>query len=175
VSGCESTASNAIVVIVNPIPPTPTITQNGNQLVSSSVSGSQWYLNGVIISGATGQNFTPATSDNYTVQVTLNNCTSTFSVALNFTVTGIPNISVFNNLVKIFPNPVNDFLIITRSGSLVNLNIRLFDINGKLLKQMNSSQSRIEIDFSKYAAGVYIVWIQDSRNKITGKKVIIKQ
>lgn len=174
VNGCESAASNAIVVTVNAIPATPTITQSGNDLVSSAVSGNQWYINNVIIAGATGKNYTPTTSGNYTVQVTLNNCTSTFSNVFNFIVTNIPNIDVFGNQVKIFPNPVNDKLVITRSNTLTGLNIRLFDINGKELKTISSGSSRIEIEMATYAGGAYIIWIEDWRNKIRGRKIIVK-
>ena len=173
-NGCESAISNAIVVTVNSVPPTPTITQNGTQLISSAASGNQWYLNNAAVTGASSQNFTPTISGNYAVQVILNNCTSAFSNTLNFTVTGIPNIDVFGNRVKVLPNPVRDKLIINRSGPLLNLNIRLYDINGKLLKQLNSSLSRIEIDMATYSSGTYIIWIEDTRKKIKGKKVIVK-
>ena len=172
-NGCESIPSNAIVVTVNSVP-TPTITQNGSQLISSAVLGNQWYLNGVAVAGASSQNFTPTASGNYTVQVTLNNCTSAFSTTLNFTVTGIPNIDVFANLIKVLPNPVRDKLVINRSGTLLNLHIRLYDINGKLLEQLTSSLSSIEIDMAKYSAGTYIIWIEDTRKNIKGKKVIVK-
>jgi hypothetical protein len=173
-NGCESTVSNAIVITVNSIPPAPTITQNGNQLTSSAASGNQWYLNSVSVAGATSQNFTPITSGTYTVQVTLNNCASAFSTSFNVTVTGIPNINVFDNKIKILPNPVTDKLVISQSGSLLNLNIKLYDINGKLLKQVKSSLSIIEINMAKYSSGTYIIWIEDTKEKIKGKKVIVK-
>ena len=173
-NGCESSVSNAIVVTVNSIPPAPTITQNGNQLTSSAPSGNQWYLNNVPVAGATNQNFTPATSGNYSVQITFNNCTSAFSTSFNFTVTGIPNINVFGNQIKVLPNPVTDKLIISQSGPLLNLNIRLYDMNGKLLKHVRSNLSIIEIGMTGYSTGTYIIWIEDTGSKIKGKKVIIK-
>ena len=173
-NGCESTVSNAIVVTVNSIPPAPTVTQNGSQLTSSAQSGNQWFLNSVSVAGATSQDFTPTTSGNYTVQVTLNNCASAFSTSFNFTITGIPNINVFDNKIKVLPNPVKDKLIISQSGSLLNLNIKLYDMNGKLLKQLKSSSSIIEINMTKYPAGTYIIWVEDTRKKVRGKKVIVK-
>ena len=172
---CESLVSNAVVVTVNPVPATPTITQNGNQLSSSAVSGNQWYLNAGIIAGATGQNYTASTSGNYTVQVTVNNCTSAFSAAFNFVPTALPNIDVFGTQFKVLPNPVRDKVIITRSSSnITNLNIQLTDMSGRLLKILNSNASRIEIDMSSYASGVYIVRIEDKSTKLVGKKLLVK-
>jgi hypothetical protein len=92
----------------------------------------------------------------------------------NVTVTGIPNINVFDNKIKVLPNPVTDKLVISQSGSLLNLNIKLYDINGKLLKQVKSSLSIIEINMAKYSSGTYIIWIEDTKEKIKGKKVIVK-
>ncbi len=174
VSGCESAASNAIDVVVNAIPSTPTVTQNGNELVSNATSGNQWYLNGNIITGAISQNYTPTVSGNYTVQVTINGCVSPSSNIFSFTVTSIPTINIFGNQVKIFPDPVRDRLIIIHSGTLSKLNIRLIDINGQLLKKLSSNLSRIEIDMSMYPAGAYIIWIEDARSKIQGQKILIK-
>ena len=174
VNGCVSAASNIIATTVNAIPPTPTISQNGFQLVSSATSGNQWVLNNAAVTGATGQNYTPVTVGNYTVQVTVNNCSSAFSTVINITITGIPNIDVFGNQVKIMPNPVANKLLIKRSGILLPLDISLFDITGKRLKQLNNNLSNTEVDMSKFAAGTYILWIEERRSKLSGKKVIIK-
>jgi len=47
-----------------------TIMQSGLVLSSNFTSGNQWYLNGVAIPGATGQNYTPLVSGIYRVDVT---------------------------------------------------------------------------------------------------------
>ncbi len=174
VNSCGNSTEQKLVVTVTQIPVQPTITQNGNQLTSSATVGNQWYKHGVILSGSTGQNYTPTSSGNYTVQVTANNCSSAFSAEVNFIYTSVPDIDVFGNEVKVFPNPAKDQLIITRSGILTGLNIRLFDTNGRQLNTISSGSSRIEIDLRKYASGVYVVWVEDWRNKIRGRKIIVK-
>src|SRR6185369_20209 len=98
--GCSSAASGAMVVTVNPIPPTPTITPGGPTtfcaggsvgLTSSSASGNQWFLNGNPIGGATNQLYSATASGNYTVTVTDgNSCTSAPSAATVVTVNPIP-------------------------------------------------------------------------------------
>lgn len=77
--------SSGVVITVNPLPPIPTITQNGGILTSSSAINYQWFLNGDTITGATSQFYTATQNGFYTVTVTnINGCTST-SDPLNVT------------------------------------------------------------------------------------------
>ncbi|MGU3376558.1 hypothetical protein [Chryseobacterium sp. M5A1_1a] len=79
--------------------PTPTIfasstttfcTGSNVTLTSSSTIGNQWYLNGTLISGATGQTYTANTAGTYTVIVTTSGCPSTPSSGITVTVNPIP-------------------------------------------------------------------------------------
>ena len=100
-SGCSSAPSAATAVTVNPLPATPTITPGGPTtfcsggsvtLTSSSVSdsGSQWYLNGNPIGGATNQAYIATASGNYTVTDAANGCVSVPSALTSVTVNPIP-------------------------------------------------------------------------------------
>ncbi len=95
----SSAPSAAVVVTVNPIPPTPTITPGGPTtfcaggsvtLNSSSASGNQWYLNGNPIGGATNQAYAATASGDYTVVVTTSGCPSAPSAITTVTVTPLP-------------------------------------------------------------------------------------
>ena len=96
VNGCTSSAGSTSVV-VNPLPPTPTITPGGPTsfcsgssvtLTSSSAAGNQWYRDNTLINGATGQQYVATISGDYTVRVTDGNgCTSTSAAT---TVTATP-------------------------------------------------------------------------------------
>src|SRR5213078_3874757 len=98
--GCHSATSDPVVVTVNPIPATPTITPGGPTtfcqggsvtLTSSSASGNQWYLSGNPIGGATANTYNATASGNYTVVVTDgNSCSSAASAATSVTVNPIP-------------------------------------------------------------------------------------
>jgi gliding motility-associated-like protein len=97
--GCPSAASAPTAVIVNPIPPTPTIAAGGPTtfcapgsvtLTSSSASGNQWSLNGTPIGGATAQTYAATASGNYTVIVTTGGCSSLASAPTSVTVTPAP-------------------------------------------------------------------------------------
>jgi hypothetical protein len=100
VAGCPSAPSTPVVVTVNPIPATPTITPGGPTtfctggsvtLTSSSASGNQWSLDGTPIGGATGQQHVATQAGNYTVIVTANGCSSAPSAATTVTINPIPS------------------------------------------------------------------------------------
>jgi IPT/TIG domain-containing protein/dockerin type I repeat protein/Ig-like domain-containing protein/PKD domain-containing protein len=102
-NSCTSAASSAVVVTVNPIPATPTITPGGPTtfctggsvtLTSSSASGNQWYLNGNPIGGATSQTYPANAAGSYTVTVTASGCTSAPSAATVVTVNPNPNATI---------------------------------------------------------------------------------
>lgn len=173
VNGCESPVSNAIIVKVTPTPPTPIISSKDLQLVSSSISGNQWYKDDVLIVGATGQFYTPKVSGIYTVRVTENNCSSDHSIQYGWVVaTRIPDLEELG--IKLMPNPVTDKLIIHRGEARSFINVQLFDLLGKELLNRNSSESTIEIDMNVFASGTYIIRLEDKKNKILGKKKVVK-
>jgi PKD repeat protein len=98
-NGCESALSNAVVITVNPIPATPTITagsattfcQGGSvTLTSNTTSGNQWYKDGVVIGASTATTYIASASGSYTTKVTLNGCESAVSNAIVVTVNPIP-------------------------------------------------------------------------------------
>ncbi|HUR79633.1 MAG TPA: IPT/TIG domain-containing protein [Thermoanaerobaculia bacterium] len=98
--GCANVISDAVVVTVNPLPATPTITPSGPTtfcangsvtLTSSSATGNQWSLDGNPINLATGQQYVATLAGNYTVVVTDgNSCSSASSAATAVTVNPLP-------------------------------------------------------------------------------------
>lgn len=96
-SGCIT--PNSALVTINPTPATPTITPDGPTtfcaggsvtLMSSSVSGNQWFLNGNPIGGATNQTYIATAAGDYTDVVTANGCVSASSAATTVTVNPLP-------------------------------------------------------------------------------------
>ncbi|MGE5105971.1 MAG: T9SS type A sorting domain-containing protein, partial [Sphingobacteriales bacterium] len=175
INGCQSPSSNAIIITVSTTPPKPTISLINNNLQSSSATGNQWFKEGALIAGATAQAYTPAANGNYSVIVTINGCSSPSSDVFTYLSTAVPDVDVINSPVKIFPNPVSSKLFILTRTATVNQTIRLSDINGKQLLLLNNTSTSIEIDMDKFASGLYILWIEDRKNKISDKKKIIKQ
>ncbi|NQX43097.1 gliding motility-associated C-terminal domain-containing protein, partial [Pedobacter steynii] len=97
-NGCPSPASAGKVVTVNPIPTIPTITAGtptsfcdggSTILTSSSLTGNQWYKEGILIPSATAKTYTATESGNYTLTVTSRaGCIS--PISLPTTVTEVP-------------------------------------------------------------------------------------
>src|SRR5207237_243857 len=99
-NGCASAPSAATTVTVNPLPATPTITPNTSTtfcagghvtLTSSSATGNQWYLGGVLIASATNQTYDATQTGDFTVVVTnANGCASATSNAVTVSVSPLP-------------------------------------------------------------------------------------
>jgi hypothetical protein len=159
-SGCLSDTSASVNIIVNSIPTKPSITINGNVLTSSYSIGTQWYLNGQPIPGATGQNYIATIDGYYTVEVTINGCKS------------MPSETIFWNKagqidIAIKPNPASDQVEIIIKGVSTNGNywVSVFDAHGKLMIQKFES-SRLTIPVSKWPSGIYFIRV----NSLDGKK-----
>ncbi|WP_074958795.1 beta strand repeat-containing protein [Chryseobacterium formosense] len=98
-NGCTSPASAGMAVTVNSNSTAPTVSAGGPttfcaggnvNLTSSSATGNQWYKDGAIISGATGQTYSANASGTYTVVVTTGGCTSLASAGTSVTVNSAP-------------------------------------------------------------------------------------
>jgi gliding motility-associated-like protein/uncharacterized repeat protein (TIGR01451 family) len=95
---CEGLLSQGVIVTVNPIPTIPAITAatptsfcdgGSTILTSSSLTGNQWYKEGILIPGATSKTYTATESGKYTLIVTsAAGCTS--PISLPITVTEVP-------------------------------------------------------------------------------------
>ena len=141
-TGCQNTATSTVTVRAKPI--RPTITQSGSNLVSSSTTGNQWFLNGNIITGAVAQTYTPASSGSYTVQVTTNGCSSLMSNPFDFTLAlALRNNFYKNESIKLYPNPItNDFKVsFILNDNTKELNMKVFNSAGAMIKEFKNIQS----------------------------------
>ncbi len=64
--------------------------------------------------------------------------------------------SVINGIIKIYPNPVKDFIYLEFPKDITNCNIALYNMQGELLFKENSNIIQ-NIDMSNYPAGIYYV------------------
>jgi len=108
VSDGAGSISQSTTLTVHPTPATPTISQNGNTLSSSSATGNQWYNSNGAIPGATGQTYECTSDDYYHVVVTSQyGCESEPSNVIYVVITGIEEVNGKNNL-SVYPNPFTD-------------------------------------------------------------------
>jgi spore coat protein CotH len=69
--------------------------------------------------------------------------------------------------IQMYPNPVNDQLIV-RSDNMIK-NIEVYDISGKMLLSTDQSATSLSIDFSSYASGMYFVEVHGENGSKTQK------
>lgn len=138
-----------------PQPAQPTITQNGNQLQSSSATSYQWYLNGNPIPGATSQSYTPSQSGSYTVQITdAKGCTAT-SNSFNYTTTAgsIPK----DDEVVIYPNPTNGNVLTIKTSLNGKVGYQIMDLTGKIVQNGDLSNNETIIKVDSLIEGMYFI------------------
>ncbi|MES2516113.1 MAG: serine hydrolase [Bacteroidota bacterium] len=76
-----------------------------------------------------------------------------------------------NLFYAIYPNPVSTVLSIDNINHAIN-SASVFDVYGKLLYSSLKNESTINIDFTDFSKGVYIVELQNNHNEITRRKVV---
>jgi hypothetical protein len=174
-AGCESNRS-AIKVTILDLPPKPNINRDANGYLISNIStNNQWYKDGSVISGATSQTFKPTEIGRYTVNYTLNSCQSAFSEIYYYAVTGIV---ILDNgqFIKIYPNPIKDKIYIDYYlNNPQPLVIKIYNLNGNLVKENDNSFSNTSVDLSSLVSGSYILQVSNKTGKVLLSEKLIKQ
>ena len=154
---------------------TPTIARSGNNLNASSGSSYQWYKNGNLIFGATGQTYALGVVDgNYTVEVTdESGCTGT-SASFPFFNTGISDLSEFALGVSLFPNPAREVFNINVNAELIGTQYCLYDITGREILNGKIESESTSVFVRDIASGIYLVSISNGANNIT-KRIAIQK
>jgi hypothetical protein len=125
-------AASTLSIIVNPKPPTPLITQSGNQLQSDAPAGNQWYNSNGLIPGETDSTFILTGDGDYYVIVTLSGCSSDTSNILHAVFDGTNEVS---RVVKIalYPDPFTSELNIQLPGNITTAEFVLSNFFGIVL------------------------------------------
>ena len=161
---------------VDPTPTTPTITQVGTTLTSSSATGNQWYLNGTLIVGATSQNYVFTANGTYTVIVTAGPCPSAISAPVIITTTGIAE-ATNPYFLSIYPNP-NDgnFNVSFNATEKGTYKVELTNALGQLifkdeLKDFFGTYTK-QLSVVDYGKGVYTITLINDKNEAV-KRIIV--
>ncbi|MCX6243595.1 MAG: T9SS type A sorting domain-containing protein [Bacteroidetes bacterium] len=188
VAGTNSCGSGTVSpnfnLTVNPLPPTPVVTNTGYIVSSSAATGNQWYYSttiggtGAPISGATGQTYdaTLTGTGYYWVVVTVNGCSAVSNRILVIT-TGIETLS--SSVINLFPVPNDGRFTVTFSGTSTeiftisifnNLGVKIFE---ELNLEMNGMTNKV-IDLRPVPNGVYTVIFHNSQKQVVKKIVVNK-
>jgi len=173
----QGMSSGPLSVVINESPETPVITEVDGTLISSSTTGNQWFLNGVLIAGATTQFYTPVETGFYTVEVTNEAGCSTISDYIYFVISGIGDHSAGNTL-NIYPNPNHGvFTLSFTSENLREISVQIYSQHGQLMLDellFDDKGYFIHLfDLHGFARGIYIVRITSSMDVIN-ERIIVK-
>jgi hypothetical protein len=153
------------------------ITANGPILTSSAATGNQWYKEGTVIPGATGQTYTATQSGWYWAVVSVNGCMSDTSNHEYILMTGIAQHHATS--FTIYPNP-NDgqFNVSFEANAATSYTISIFNNLGvKIYEEANieGNGSFVKaIDLRPVPDGIYNVVLRNDSDQSV-KKIIIKK
>lgn len=135
---------------------TPVITVNGLQLgTTTPYSTYQWYLNNILIPGATSATIMANQNGAYTVVVSNGVCTATSAVYNVTNVTATNDLQQLIQQISIYPNPAKHIIYINAPEAI---NVKLTDMSGRTLQRFINPKS---ISFGNYAKGLYLLHVSN--------------
>lgn len=167
---CSSGPSNTVIVNAgsNPLPPTITAGSN-DTLFCSQATTYQWYLDGILIPGATSSFYIANSPGSYTVYITNEDgCGTTGEPYIVNTTNGIEEIINSNFLV--YPNPVKDFLHIDNFENGASL-LQIRDIQGKELMAIHGETYQ-PINVKHLSSGIYFVTLTHGKKESQTVRII---
>ena len=162
-NGIASPQSAGVRVTSNAIPAKPVISLSGGNLESSALTGNQWYYEGVLVTGATGQAYHPADTGTYTVRVMIDSCWSPESDPYEYR-----KASDTLGAVRLVPNPTKGVVTLTVPGgasATITYQAVVVDMVGRVLMNLSGLQNGSSLDLTLLAPGIYSVRVYSSDGK----------
>ena len=160
-AGCDSVVTLDLTVTTVNV----SVTQAGEVLTADEAGATYQWIDcetNTSISGETNQTYTAIANGSYAVEVTKDGCTDTSACS---TVSGIGIIeNDFGTGLLLYPNPTNGNFSVDLGSQYQNVNIRLMDLNGKLIESNSYNEGQIFNLKIEESAGVYLLQI-DAEDK----------
>ncbi|MDU0372889.1 T9SS type A sorting domain-containing protein [Hymenobacter endophyticus] len=163
-SGCAAaTATFNVTINATPARPTVSVRYNGavTTLTSSSAMGNQWYLNGTLIPGATGQDYvvnSAAQYGTYTVVVTSTAGCASLASTTQVVTTNLKPLA--GTSLTLYPNPTTDGLVTLKlAGYSKAVELTVYNAIGQSVRTLTVPAGRLEqpLDLSQLPTGVYVL------------------
>jgi len=131
----------------------PAISLNGTDLTTPGTGTFEWFLDGTLIGGATGNTLAPLQNGVYTVTMTISpDCIFT-SAPFNLLSVGL--IVLTPTAVQVLNNPALGMLMVVNSGSPALYEV--VDLSGRRITQGLLINGRNDLDLGNAAGGVYLL------------------
>ena len=168
--GLGNVMSQAQQVVVNALDntvtgSTNTITANGSGYTYQWIDCDN---NNDTIPGATSQSFTPTSTGNYAVIVSVGNCVDT-SDCYYLTMIGVGELTN-NKDILVYPNPVKDQLVIQQEH-LGKIQVEIFDATGKRIMSLAGNSQKTLVNVNDLSSGIYYVRVY-SDGRAWSQKII---
>lgn len=172
---CIGQPSAAYAVTVDPTPSTPVITRQGDTLISSADAGNQWYLEGVLIPGATGKQHIAVVAGNYTVVVTLNNCSSAPSASV-LVLPVLLDESILLQNFSVYPQPSRGQLNVIIPGfNQQKFQAEVYNTSGQMLRSLSlEGRDEFILDLSDMNEGLYVLVVRNHVLTLSKRICLIK-
>ncbi|GBL35608.1 hypothetical protein EMGBS15_12030 [Filimonas sp.] len=155
--------------IFNTPPAIPTITLGGSALTSTAAATYQWYMNGVLISGANNQSYSPAVSGIYVVRITdANGCVYRYSSGYKYTkIPASVADTELSDKIMVYPNPGSGLFTLQDDNQLGNnFIVNVYDAYGHLV--LNFSNMKI-LNLTTLSNGLYSLSISTEKGTAVKK------
>lgn len=94
---------------------------------------------------------------------------------LNSIATELNSIENMKNEISIFPNPTTSFVTINFNSKVLNGFCAIFNSTGSIVHTINIlNGTTIELDFSQFSPGVYLVQLTQNGSEMSSGKLIVK-
>ena len=176
-NGCgNGTVSPDFPVQVSPAPDPPVISViNHTTLRSNVADGNQWYRDGILLTGQTGQDCIPTLDGSYWDVVTVNNCPSDTSNHIEWPEVGTDDLDL--NSFLVYPVPTTGiFTIEMERSKYMTYQIDLFDILGERVFHQEtipfSGNPAITVDLKQMPVGIYTGYVSNDHSRRIFKIIV---
>jgi hypothetical protein len=77
--------------------------------------------------------------------------------------------------IDLFPNPAHEYLNIRNGNDSGQVNFRILDCNGKLIREgLIHPESTASIAVNQYSKGIYLLRIENSNGEFKSEKFVVK-
>lgn len=135
-----------------------------------------WYLGDGTISAQTNPVHLYPSPGQYTVKLVAQNTCGSDSVIKNISTIIIGVQENENDLLKVYPNPASDFIVVEVNPEIANpkLEIAITDMAGQIINRFQISDFKTQLDISSLANGIYLLECI-SENQRSAKRIMISR